>query len=286
MQTPAVVNYSRELDDRRECVPGLLSVVIPVYNEITSLLTLLVKIEGSPLKKEIVIVDDGSNDGTRDVLQTLSSDDITVIAHRGNYGKGAAIRTALEFVRGEFVIIQDGDLEYDPADYPRLLRPLQAGDSDVVYGVRPDRPNRGYRFYWGAKLLTWITNALYCAHLHDEATCYKAFRRGVLEELALECVRFEFCPEVTAKLLRLRRRIAEVPISYYPRGLDDGKKITAVDGVSAVLTLLRIRCVRRGRLLCSPPPPAGSLFPRSVITIGRGHDRSPSRICVPVRYSL
>jgi dolichol-phosphate mannosyltransferase len=267
----------RKLDPDWACVPGLLSVVVPVYNEIASLRTLLARIEASPLEKEIVVVDDGSDDGTHAVLQSLASDRMTVIAHQRNYGKGAAIRTALEFARGEFVIIQDGDLEYDPADYPRLLRPLQTGDCDVVYGVRPDRPERGYRFHWGAKVLTWITNALYGAHLHDEATCYKAFRRALLDQLALECVRFEFCPEVTGKLLRLRHRIIEVPISYHPRRRADGKKLTVADGASAVLTLLRVRCIRRRRLTSVQPSRPGSLFPRTVITLGRAQCGWPAK---------
>lgn len=275
----ASIRY-RRLDHDRACVPGLLSVVVPVYNEIASLRTLLERVDASPLEKEVVVVDDGSDDGTREVLQSLASDHLTVIAHHRNYGKGAAIRTALEFARGEFVIIQDGDLEYDPADYPRLLRPLQAGECDVVYGVRPDRPERGYRFHWGAKFLTWTTNALYRAHLHDEATCYKAFRRTLLDQLALECVRFEFCPEVTGKLLRLGHRIVEVPISYYPRRRADGKKLTVADGCTAVRTLLRVRCARRRRLTSIQPPLAGSVFPRTVITIGRAQRHGLSRVAL------
>lgn len=266
-----------ELKHARACVPGLLSVLVPVYNEIASLRALVVRIEASPLEKEIVLVDDGSDDGTHEELRSLASDRMTVIAHRRNYGKGAAIRTALEFARGEFVIIQDGDLEYDPADYPRLLRPLRSGECDVVYGVRPDRPERGYRFHWGAKFLTWITNALYGAHLHDEATCYKAFRRAVLDQFALECVGFEFCPEVTGKLLRLGHEIVEVPISYYPRRRADGKKLTIADGGSAVLTLLRVRFLRRRKLTSVQSIRPGALFDRTVIKIARAQCDWPTR---------
>jgi len=259
------------------CVPGLLSVVVPVYNEIGSLATLLERVASSPVAKEIVVVDDGSDDGTREVLQSLDADGLTVVAHQRNYGKGAAIRTALEFARGEFVIIQDGDLEYDPADYPHLLRPLQAGECDVVYGVRPDRPERGYRFHWGAKFLTWMTNVLYGADLHDEATCYKAFRRAVLDRLSLECVRFEFCPEVTGKLLRLGHRIVEVPISYCPRRRAEGKKLTAADGCAALVTLVRVRCSPRYRLTRIPPRVAGAVFSRTIIRAGPdGRARSES----------
>src|ERR1700685_2164212 len=127
------------------------------------------------------------------------ADDVTVIFHEKNFGKGAAIRTALQYARGEYVLIQDSDLEYDPQDYPALLRPLEERRANVVYGVRPDRPERGLRFFLGAKLLTHLTNFLYRAGIHDEATCYKVFRRSVLSQIRLDCLRFELCTEVTAK---------------------------------------------------------------------------------------
>ena len=137
---------------------------------------------------------------------------MTVIFHEKNCGKGAAIRTGLQYARGEYVLIQDSDLEYDPQDYPALLRPLEEGKANVVYGVRPDRPERGLRFYLGAKFLTHLTNLLYGAGIHDEATCYKVFRRSLLQNIPLECQRFEFCPEVTAKLCRMGEKIWEVPV--------------------------------------------------------------------------
>ncbi|MFZ0760866.1 MAG: glycosyltransferase family 2 protein, partial [Candidatus Sulfotelmatobacter sp.] len=177
-----------------------------MYNEHAHVDELLQAIHASPVKKEIIIVDDGSTDGTREKLQTMplaNNNDVTVVFHEKNCGKGAAIRTALEYARGEYVLIQDSDLEYDPQDYPALLRPLVQRQANVVYGVRPDRPERGLRFFLGAKLLTHLTNLLYSAGIHDEATCYKVFRRSLLAQIGLECDRFEFCPEVTAKLCRM-----------------------------------------------------------------------------------
>ena len=229
-----------------------VSVIVPVYNEAAHLDELLQAIQGSRVKKEIIIVDDGSTDGTREKLQALPTiDDVTVVFHEKNYGKGAAIRTALAYARGEYVLIQDSDLEYDPQDYPRLLRPLEEGKANVVYGVRPDRPERGLRFFLGAKLLTHLTNLLYRAGIHDEATCYKVIRRSLLEQLHLQCRRFEFCPEVTAKLCRMGEKIAEVPISYHPRSAVEGKKIHHSDGWLAIWTLIRYRFLPRRRWLRS-----------------------------------
>src|SRR5438876_6347799 len=228
---------------------GRVSVIVPVYNEAAHLDELLQAIQASPVKKEIIIVDDGSTDGTREKLQALpETNDLTIVFHKINWGKGAAIRTGLQYARGEYVLIQDSDLEYDPQDYPALLRPLEEGNANVVYGVRPDRPERGLRFFLGAKLLTHLTNVLYGAGIHDEATCYKVFRRSLLSSVSLECQRFEFCPEVTAKLCRLGEKIQEVPISYKPRSAGEGKKIHYSDGWMAIWTLLRLRFVRRSRL--------------------------------------
>ena len=229
---------------------GYVSVIVPVYNEAAHLDELLRAIHASPVKKQIIIVDDGSTDGTREKLQSLPPiDDVTVIFHGKNYGKGAAIRTALAYARGEYVLIQDSDLEYDPQDYPRLLRPLEEGEANVVYGVRPDRPERGLRFFLGAKLLTHLTNLLFRAGIHDEATCYKVIRRSLLSQLHLHCRRFEFCPEVTAKLCRMGEKIAEVPISYQPRSAVEGKKIRHSDGWLAIWTLIRYRFIPRRRWL-------------------------------------
>jgi dolichol-phosphate mannosyltransferase len=225
---------------------GCVSVIVPVYNEAAHVEELLQAIQASPVKKEIIVVDDGSTDGTRKKLQALPAvRDVTMLFHETNCGKGAAIRTGLSYARGEYALIQDSDLEYDPQDYPALLRPLAEGKANVVYGVRPDRPERGLRFFLGAKLLTYLANVLYGARIHDEATCYKVFRRSVLEKVRLECRRFEFCPEITAKLCRMGERIAEVPISYNPRSAGEGKKIRHSDGWLAIWTLLRYRFVPR-----------------------------------------
>lgn len=229
---------------------GCVSVIVPVYNEAAHLDDLLRAVLASPVDKEVIIVDDGSTDGTREKLLALPPrENVRVIFHERNSGKGASIRTALAHARGEYVLIQDSDLEYDPGDYPALLKPLETGRTNVVYGVRPDRPGRGLRFYLGAKFLTQLTNLLYGTHIHDEATCYKVFRRSVLSRMELECRRFEFCPEVTAKLCRMREKIEEVPISYNPRSAQEGKKIRHADGWLAIWTLIRYRFLPRSRWL-------------------------------------
>ena len=231
---------------------GYVSIIVPVYNEGAHLDEILQSINASPVAKEVVIVDDGSTDGTREKLLALpSAADATIVFHERNYGKGAAIRTGLEYARGEYVLIQDSDQEYDPQDYPRLLQPITHGKTNVVYGVRPDRPGRGLRFFLGAKVLTGLTNLLYGAGIHDEATCYKVFRRRLFEKIRLECKRFEFCPEVTAKLCRMEETIWEVPISYMPRTTTEGKKIRMSDGYLAIWTLVRFRFTPRPRLFRS-----------------------------------
>jgi dolichol-phosphate mannosyltransferase len=252
---------------RTERWAGCVSVIVPVYNEVTHLDELLQAVKASPVKKEIIIVDDGSTDGTRQKLQSLPPvDDITILFHEKNCGKGASIRTALSYARGEFVLIQDSDLEYDPQDYPALLQPLLDGYANVVYGVRPDRPERGLRFFLGAKFLTHLTNFLYRARIHDEATCYKVFRRSLLARMTLQCRRFEFCPEVTAKVCRMGERIEEVPISYHPRSAAEGKKIRHSDGLLAIWTLIRYRFSRRaswlGKNSNRPQPPFPLSFSR------------------------
>jgi glycosyltransferase involved in cell wall biosynthesis len=244
---------------------GCVSVIVPVYNEAAHVDDLLQAIHASPVKKEIVIVDDGSTDGTREKLQAMplaNNNDVTVVFHEKNCGKGAAIRTALAYARGEYILIQDSDLEYDPQDYPALLHPLELRQANVVYGVRPDRPERGLRFFLGAKLLTHLANLLYGAGIHDEATCYKVFRRSLLAQIGLDCHRFEFCPEVTAKLCRMGEKIAEVPISYAPRSAGEGKKIRHSDGYLAIWTLLRHRFTPRASWARSTPD-AAAPFPVS-----------------------
>jgi dolichol-phosphate mannosyltransferase len=237
-------------DSAKDRWAGCVSVIVPVYNEVENLDDLLRAVVASPVKKEIIVVDDGSTDGTREKLRALPAiDELTILFHERNCGKGASIRTALAHARGEYVLIQDSDLEYDPSDYPALLAPLERGEANVVYGVRPDRPERGLRFFLGAKFLTHLTNLLYGADIHDEATCYKVLRRSVLAQMELECRRFEFCPEVTAKLCRMHEKIAEVPISYHPRSAIQGKKIRHADGWLAIWTLIRYRFLPRRRWL-------------------------------------
>lgn len=248
---------------------GCVSVIVPVYNEVAHLEELLQAVQASPVRKEIIIVDDGSTDGTREKLQSLApQNDVTIVFHARNCGKGASIRTALEYARGEYVIIQDSDLEYDPGDYPSLLRPLQTGQANVVYGVRPDRPERGLRFFLGAKFLTQLANILYGAGIHDEATCYKVFRRSVLQKMKLECQRFEFCPEVTAKLCRMGERIEEIPISYHPRSAVEGKKIRHSDGWLAIWTLIRYRLARMSNWLEVESSPRSAPFAVSFLRPG------------------
>ena len=242
-----------------DVIAGCVSVIIPIYNEVASVEEVLALVQNSPIDKEIILVDDGSTDGTRETLARIGHQaNVTMIFHKGNHGKGAAIRTGLQHARGEYVLIQDSDLEYDPQDYVALLTPLSEGKANVVYGVRPDRPERGFSYYFGAKLLTVLTNLLYGCNIRDEATCYKAFRRSTLARVRLESRRFEFCPEVTAKLSRIGEKIAEVPISYSPRTTQDGKKIRWTDGWTAIWTLIRYRFQRRRTFENQLPDPAGS----------------------------
>src|ERR1700730_15362146 len=169
---------------------GYVSVLVPIYNEADNIEPLLRAIRLSPVPKEIVIVDDGSTDGTREKLLALpASEEVTVVFHERNCGKGVAIRSGLRYACGEYVLIQDSDLEYDPQDYPALLEPLEQHHANVVYGVRPDCPERGLRFFLGAKLLTHLTNLLYGAGIHDEATCYKVFRPSLILQIDLQCQR-------------------------------------------------------------------------------------------------
>jgi dolichol-phosphate mannosyltransferase len=258
-----LIEHLPQQDVTLDLVPGagMVSVIVPVYNEVQHLDQLIRAVTDSPVDKEIVIVDDGSTDGTREKLLALApSQRITILCHLTNCGKGAAIRTGLRHARGEYVLIQDSDLEYDPQDYPALLAPLQAGTADVVYGVRQDHPDRGLRFYLGARFLTQLTNLLYGAGIHDEATCYKVFRRSLLQDITLECRRFEFCPEVTAKICRLGEKIYEVPISYHPRNREQGKKLSYSDGWAAIWTLLRFRFASRRRFYQSQQSSDSSPF--------------------------
>jgi len=223
-----------------------LSILIPVYNEKATVVQLLDRVLAEPLEldKELVVVDDGSNDGTREILRDLQRPGVRVILHEQNRGKGAAIRTALESATGDFAIIQDADLEYDPSDYPAMVKPLLDGKADVVYGSRfLGGPHRVLLFwhYFGNRLFTLIANVLYDINLSDMGTCYKAFRRSVLQGTPLRSERFGIEAELTAKFCKRKLRIYEVPISYSGRTYAEGKKITWVDGFAYLGGLLRYR---------------------------------------------
>jgi len=222
-----------------------LSVIIPVFDERNTVAEIIRRARqvDLPLDREIVVVDDGSTDGTRDVLSHLADSTVRVVLHPENRGKGAAIRTGLTHITGDLVIIQDADLEYDPADWPRLLAPVFTGKARVVYGSRFTGERRNMLFWhWvGNRFLTLTTNVLYNTTLSDMETCYKLFDRQVLDDITLASDRFGFEPEVTAKVLRSGERIYEVPISYTGRELHEGKKITWRDGFSALGVLLRCR---------------------------------------------
>ncbi|MBI4060893.1 MAG: glycosyltransferase family 2 protein [Elusimicrobia bacterium] len=222
-----------------------ISVLVPAYNEAATIGRMLDAVYGrNPGRDlEVIVVDDGSTDGTHGAAATAARPGTKILRHAKNLGKGAAIRTALAAATGDVAIIQDADLEYDPADYARLLKPIEEGKCEVVYGSRIMGPNaRSYhRYYWGGRLVSLWTNILYGSHLTDEPTCYKAFKMPVLRSLRLECEGFEFCPEVTAKTLLRGIPILEVPISYNPRRMEEGKKIRWTDGVVALWTLLKLR---------------------------------------------
>jgi glycosyltransferase involved in cell wall biosynthesis len=199
------------------------------------------------LEKELVIVDDGSDDGTREILRLLetSKPDYRIIYQAQNMGKGAALRTAIDVASGDIVAIQDADLEYDPQDYPPLIRMILDNQADVVYGSRLSNGNRGETFaglhFFGNKILTLITNLLYQTQITDMETCYKAFRADVIKNIKIRSNRFDFEPEITAKVLKSKWRIAEVPISYQGRAFHEGKKITWVDGLWAIKALVKFR---------------------------------------------
>jgi glycosyltransferase involved in cell wall biosynthesis len=223
-----------------------LSIIVPVFNENKTLLPLLEKVQSVKLRglqKQIIVVDDGSADGTREILKKLKKPNIEIYYHEKNQGKGAAIRTAIPHTKGDYVVVQDADLEYDPADYEKLLGPLLEGHADVVYGSRFMGTHQAFVFthYLGNIFLSAVTTVLYGTVLTDMETCYKVFKGDILRSLTLRSNRFEFEPEVTAKLLKKNYKIFEMPISYRGRGFSEGKKITWRDGFTALWCLFRYR---------------------------------------------
>ena len=221
-----------------------LSVIIPCYNESGTILSLIDAVKQSPVKdREIIIVDDGSKDGTRDILSKLEDPEVRVFFHKINQGKGAALRTGFQEATGDICIVQDADLEYDPQEFPVVIQPILAGKADVVFGSRfqSGRPHRVVYFWHriGNGVLTLMSNFFTDLNLSDMETCYKAFRREVIQSINIRENRFGFEPEVTAKVAKMNLRIYEVGISYYGRTYDEGKKIGWRDGFRAIYCILK-----------------------------------------------
>jgi glycosyltransferase involved in cell wall biosynthesis len=223
-----------------------LSIVIPAFNEKNTLEEIIRRVQDVDLAldKEIIIVDDGSTDGTRQILESLNHPQIQIFFHGKNQGKGAALQTGFSKANGDIVLVQDADLEYDPRDYPKLLEPILDGRADVVYGSRFLGGPHRVLFFWhylGNKMLTTLSNMLSNLNLSDMETCYKVFRKDILDQISLESRRFGFEPEITIKLSKLSCRIYEVPISYSGRDYSEGKKIGWKDGMAAIFHILRFK---------------------------------------------
>lgn len=223
-----------------------ISIVIPVYNEKNTIkkIVKLVQNVDIPLKKEIILVDDFSQDGSIEILKQLQGDEIKVFFHEKNQGKGAALRTGFSHVSGDIVLIQDADLEYNPAEYPVLLEPILDGRADAVYGSRFLGGPHRVHFFWhyvGNKFLTTFSNMLSNLNLTDMETCYKVIKKEILDKVTIKSKRFGFEPEITIKLAKLKCRIYEVPISYSGRDYDEGKKIGWKDGIAAIFHIIRYK---------------------------------------------
>src|SRR3989339_995116 len=227
-----------------------LSIIIPCFNEeatISKIIQRVADVDLIGIEKEIIVVDDGSDDRTFGTLKQLKNKfDFQLFNHGINLGKGAEIKTALKNISGDYVIIQDADLEYNPEDYKKLLRCVQEKSAQVVYGSRYSGSEGKYShpfFYFGGRILTWLTNLLYGTRISDEATCYKLFKREVISKIDLKCKGFDFCPEITAKVLKKGIKIYEVPIGYSPRNIEDGKKIKLKDGLYAIWILIKYKFI-------------------------------------------
>jgi len=224
-----------------------LSVIIPIYNEVESIREIVKRVQSTKLAWEILLVDDGSIDGTRDLLKVMDGkDNVRVILKEKNEGKGSAVTVGIQAAEGDILLIQDADLEYDPRDYPTLLQPLEEGIADVVYGSRFLGGPRRVVMFWhlvANYMLTFMTNILYNTILSDMETGYKVFRKHVVEGMTIHAKRFDFEPEFTAKILKRKHRIFEVPITFNPRDYSEGKKIKLQDAFEAVWTLLKYRFV-------------------------------------------
>jgi glycosyltransferase involved in cell wall biosynthesis len=223
-----------------------LSVIIAAYNEVDTILEVVRSVRESPFDKEIIVVDDGSTDGTRDLLKE-KGEGITLLFHDSNLGKGAAIRTAMPYVTGDVVIIQDADLEYHPSEYPRLLAPILEGVADAVYGSRFQGGTHRVLLFWhamGNNIITTLSNMFTDLNLSDMETGYKIFRAEVLKKIRIESNRFGFEPEITAKIAKMGCRIYEVPISYWGRDYSEGKKISWKDGLAAIYWIIKYTVFR------------------------------------------
>ncbi len=226
-----------------------ISIIVPFFNEEKTIQAILENINANKIEYayEIILVDDGSTDSSLQIIEELNLPQVKIVRHQKNQGKGAAIRTGLQQVTGDIVIIQDADLEYDPQDYSALINPIVIGQSKVVYGSRLLHRTDRYsylRYYLGGKFLSLLANLLYGIHITDESTGYKVFAADFLKGLPLTCTQFEFCPEVTALVAKAHEKIIEVPISYHPRNFAEGKKIRVKDGLMAIWVLLKYRISR------------------------------------------